>query len=213
MTMTMKPYTYEAVLMTTQATGTPHAAHLQAANEGLVAHVRESVQGVGDERLNLWRNCDRNIREWWRANRAEVQTDSVLFLEWDVFCDVDLRKVIPPLATGCGIAAASIVTPVTAMRSYWPFEDLFRLPREMQGLACATAPLAVLLISRVALDAVLATEYDAIFDTDIFCELRLPTIIRYSGFGVAAMDLPNVHCTPCQPTFADIWHPVKTAIL
>ena len=49
--MTMKPYTYEAVLMTTQATGTPHAAHLQEANEGLVVHVRESVQGVGDERL------------------------------------------------------------------------------------------------------------------------------------------------------------------
>jgi len=208
----MNPYNFETVVMTTQATGTPHAAHLQAANEGLVVHICDAAQGVGDERKMMWRNCDRNIREWWRVHRDEVQTDSVLCLEWDVFCDVDLQTTIPPLATDCGIAAASILTPVTAIRSYWPFEDIFRLPPEMQGLACATAPLAVLLISRAALDAVLSTEYDAIFSADIFCELRLPTIIRHAGFGVAEMDLPNVHCTPCRPTFADIWHPVKTPV-
>lgn len=199
--------------MTTQATGTPHAARMQKANEGMMVHVWESAQGLGDDRRRMWRNCDRNIREWWRVHRDEVQTDSVLCLEWDVFADVDVRKFIPPLATDCGIAAASIVTPVTAIRSYWPFEDIFRLPREMQGLACATAPLAVLLISRAALDAVLSTEYDAIFSADIFCELRLPTILRYAGFGVAAMDLPNVHCTPCRPTEPGIWHPVKTSVL
>ena len=209
----MTPYFFETVWMTTQATGTPHASRLQEANEGLVVRVCESAQGVGDERQMMWRNCDRNIREWWRAHRELVMADAVLCLEWDVLVDVDLRKVIPPLATGGGISAASIITPVTAIRSYWPFEDVFRLPRVMQGLACATAPLAVLLISRAALDAILATEYDAIFNADIFCELRLPTIIRYAGFGVAAMDLPNVHCTPCRPTFADIWHPVITPVL
>ena len=205
-------YPFTAVWMTTPATGTPHADALQRANPGLAVAVQSSPQGVGDEQRLRWRNCDRNIRSWWFANRATVATDAVLFLEFDVFCDVDLRQVIPPLATGCGIAAASMVTPVSHRMSYWPFEDLLQLPRTMQGIACAAAPLAVLLIRREALDAILDPEYDVLFAADIFCELRLATVIRHAGFGVASMALPEVICQPRRPTHSGIWHPVKTAV-
>lgn len=192
--------------MTTQASGTPHAAALQEANPGLDIRVRISPQETGK---NLWRNCDRNLREWWRQNRETVTQESVLFLEFDVFCNVALGPRIPPLAKGCGIAAAAIVTPVARRCSYWPFEDLLRLPRPMLGLACATAPLAVLQVSRKALDAILSPEYDALFAADIFCELRLPTAIRHAGFGVAEIRLPDVGCIPVTPTHPGIWHPVK----
>ena len=63
-----------------------------------------------------------------------------------------------------------------------------------------------------ALDAVLHPLHDAVFAANIFCEMRLPTVIRFEGFGVAAMDLPQVVCTPQTPTFPGIWHPVKLPV-
>jgi hypothetical protein len=206
----MSAYPYAVVWMTTPYSGTPHAVSLQAANPGLDIRVCNSVHGrTQEERYQRWRNCDRNIRSWWRINRADVEADSILFLEWDVFCDVDLRSVIPPRPPGVGIAGAEIMSGLADARRFWPFADIPRLPREMHAIACATAPLAVLLISRAALDAILAPAYDAVFAADLFCELRLPTVIRHAGFGVAALDLPGVTATPAVPTEHGIFHPVK----
>lgn len=203
-------YPFEAVWMTTAETGTPHAEALQAANPGLVIHVCHSPHGdTPAETTLLWRNCDRNIRQWWRANRATVSADQFLFLEYDVFCDVDLRQVIRPAFEQCGIAAAKILSGLTDIRHFWPFADIPRLPRAMHAVACATAPLAVLLITRDALDATLNPEYDTVFAADIFCETRLPTVIRHAGFSVSSMPLPQVTATPTLPTSPGIWHPVK----
>lgn len=207
------PYPYEAVWMTTQTTGTPHAAALQAANPGLEIHSHYSLQGTTDtERNHLWRNCDRNIRAYWRDHRNLVASGHVLFLEYDVFCDVDLRSVILPEFPDCGIAGASILSGLRDIRRFWPFADIPKLPRSMQALACASAPLAVLLISRPALDAILAPEYDPVFSADIFCETRLPTVIRHAGFSVSSMPIPHVTATPVTPTSPGIWHPVKSPV-
>ena len=204
---------YEAVWMTTQASCTPHAAALQAANPGLVIHVCFSPQGDTPEtRRDCWRNCDRNIRNWWRANRDAVTASQVLFLEWDVFCDVDLAERIRPLGETQGLAGPRILSPLSD-RAFWPFaEDLRKLPRDMDALACASAPLAVLLLSRAGLDAVLEARYDAIFQEDIFCETRLATVMRHAGFRVGGLDLPQVGCKPVIPTFPGVWHPVKLPV-
>ena len=198
--------------MTTPVSGTPHAAALHASNPGLRIHVRESCQHIGEDRNVAWRNCDRNIREWWRESQGQVTADAVLFLEYDVYCDVDLRTIIPPLPLGVGIAGATILSGLADIRRFWPFAEIPRLPRCTQALACATAPLAVLLIHRMALAAILHPLHDALFSADIFCETRLPTAIRFEGFGVAAMDLPQVGVKPETPTFPGIWHPVKQPV-
>lgn len=209
----MTTYPFEVVIMTTQATGTPHAAALQAANPGLEVHACYSRQGANEaERSDLWRNCDRNIRSYWRDHRHLVAADQVLYLEYDVFCDVDLRAFISPLRAGTGLQAARILSGLTDVRKFWPFGDIPKLPRSMQAFACASAPLAVLLISRAALDAILAPAYDAVFASDIFCETRLPTVIRHAGFSVTGMCLPDVDATPKTPTHPGIWHPVKSPI-
>lgn len=208
------PPPYEAVWLTTPVTGTPHADALQAANPSLTIHTCHSIQGATEpERLDRWRNCDRNIRAWWRANRQSLTADQFLFLEYDVFCNVDLFQIIPPLAPGVGIAAAKILSGLSDVRHFWPFAEIPRLPRAMHALACATAPLAVLLISRQALDAILSPDYDATFAADIFCEVRLPTIIRFEGFRTAALNLPHVTATPVTPSAPGIWHPVKSPVL
>jgi len=199
--------------MTTTATGTPHAAALQAANPALRVHTRYSPRGeTPDEWRMLWRNCDRNIRAWWAENRSDVATDQVLFLEWDVFADVNLLDHLPDLGGNYGIAGPRILSPISD-RAFWPFhDDVPKLPRSMEALACATAPLAVLLISRAALDAIQAPCYDAIFADDIFCETRLATVIRHAGFRVCGMTLPQVGCKPVTPTSPGIWHPVKQGV-
>ena len=206
-------YPWEVVWMTTQASGTPHAAALQEANPGVVTHVCHSPQGVGDGRQYLWRNCDRHIRRWWAANRESVLTDQVLFLEYDVYCNADLRDHLPVLGGDYGLAGPRIVSGLMDIRSYWPFEDIPRMPREMQALACAVAPLALVLITRAALDAVCERRYDPIFAEDIFCETRLPTVIRHAGFRVVAINLPDVHVTPHVPCGRGIFHPVKQPVL
>lgn len=205
-------YPFEIVWMTTRASGTPHAAALQAANPGLRIHTHTAPDETGPDRVHAWRNCDRNIRDWWRKKSPIVTADAVLFLEYDVYCDVDLRNHIPTFSGNFGCAAASILSGLRDIRRFWPFADIPRLPRSMQALACATAPLAVLLISRAALDAMLHPLHDAIFAADIFCETRLPTVIRFEGFQVHPMPLPQVGCTPCQPTHPGIWHPVKSSV-
>jgi len=207
-------YHFECVWMTTNVTGTPHAAALQAANPELRVHTCYSPQGeTPEDSRHRWRNCDRNIRGWWDENRAEVATDQVLFLEWDVFANVNLPDHLPSLGGNYGIAGPRILSPISD-RAFWPFqEDLPKLPREMEALACATAPLAVLLISRAALDAIQAPCYDAIFADDIFCETRLPTVIRHAGFRVVEMRLPDVGCKPMIPGPArGIYHPVKQPV-
>jgi hypothetical protein len=199
--------------MTTQASGTPHAAALQASNPGLEIHAHYSRQGATQsERFHLWRNCDRNIRAYWRDHRHLVQAGHLLFLEYDVFCDVDLRSVIQPSFTRFGIAAAQILSGLTDRRSFWPFDDIPKLPRSMQALACATAPLALLLISSDALEAIISPSYDPVFEADIFCELRLPTIIRHAGFSAVSMPIPHVTATPATPDSPGIWHPVKQPV-
>jgi hypothetical protein len=204
---------FECVIMTTPAAGTPHLGALLAANPGMSIHVCMSEDGQGaEDRTQRWRNCDRNIRRWWRESRETVTTDAVLFLEYDVFCDVDISRMADDFMPPFGILGARIISGLTGIRKFWPFAEIPRLPREMQALACATAPLAVLLISRPALDAILRPEYDPVFADDIFCETRLPTVIRHAGFMAGSMHLPQVGCTPCEPTFPGVWHPVKTSV-
>lgn len=204
---------FEIVIMTTAVSGTPHERALRDSNPGIPIHVRESIQGEGADLETRWYNCDRNIRAWWRSMRELVCAREVLFLEYDVFCNVDLTSLIRPLPLHAGIAAAKIMSGVRDRRSFWPFADIPRLPREMTALACATAPLAVLLISRRALDAIIDPRYDAVFEDNVFAEVRLPTVIRHAGFSPIEYPLPDVGCVPFRPGGrSGIFHPVKEPV-
>ena len=206
-------FPYPVVWMTTPESGTPHAGALLSANPGVTIHTCHSPHPhTGPARSHAWRNCDRNIRAWWKFNRDHITAPAVLFLEYDVYCNVNLAASIPTLSLDIGLRAPSILSGVKNRRTYWPFEDIPALPRSMQALACAAAPLAVLLISRFALDAILSPEYDAVFAADIFCEVRLPTVIRHAGFSVAEMNLSYVGCSAIRPVFPGIYHPVKSPV-
>lgn len=210
-----RTYPYEVVIMTSSQHRQPHAKALRNANPGLAIHVSEPVAGVNDSAyVSAWRNCDRNIRSWWAANRLNVKTPSVIFMEYDVLCNVCLADHIGPLKRGVGAAGAAVMTAVAHSRSFWPFREIPRLPLRLRGHAIAIAPLAFMQIARTALDEILHPEYDDAFDADIFCELRLPTIIEHCGYQIGALELPNVGVRVLHPAPDDrgIFHPVKQPV-
>lgn len=204
-------YEFELAIMSCGTRGTPHLAAIQAANPGLVIHVW-SGEETG---LDGWRNCDRNIREFWRAKRAGVVAKSVLFFEYDVFANVALGGVIPRLQKGCGIVCSAVKSPVRDGRSWGPFQEISRLPAELQSMVIGTAPMAVLLCDRGALDDVLDERWDAAFEADVFCEIRLGTVMRAAGWNVLdRREWRGVGTLPMVPPegASGMFHPVKMEV-
>lgn len=203
---------FHVVIMTTPATGTPHLAELVASNPDLAVSVCMSPDAeTAEDAKNAWRNCDRNIRGWWREFGAGVAADQVLFLEYDVRVTVDLTKAIRRMPAGFGMSGAAVKG--QAMHGHaWPlFAEAVRLPREVRALACGIAPLAVVLVSRSALDALADERWDAAFAEDVFCELRMPTLVRASGFRIMEQALPNVLCGRFSGSMEQpgIYHAIK----
>jgi hypothetical protein len=198
--------TLETVIMTTPRLGTPHLANVQRDNP--IVHVHHGKDGVTDaERIQLWRNCDRAIRDWWRANRHQVHADHVAFVEWDVVVNLDLRRCIVP---GAGLVGATVEHPAVSPWSWW--SEIERLPTDLRRNAASLRPLGVVIASRECLDAIAAPEWDDAFALDIFCELRLPTVVKACGFRLmASSHLANVRHFPI-PHPGDkpgVWHQVK----
>ncbi len=211
----MKPH-FDVIILTTAAVGTPHLETLRAANPDLTIHVHaapDADDAAG--RITAWRNCDRNLREWWKTQRDSVTSDAVLALEWDVFCNVDLMTIVPPLGNGYGLMGPNIKSPVRDGRSWAPFAELNRLPGGLASVALGVAPAAVMQLSRKALDAVADEQWDEVFALDIFCELRLPTIVRACGFSVEeCLHWRWVGTQPMRVPSggSGIFHPVKEEV-
>lgn len=210
----MKNYDFECVILTTAAMGTPHLETLQAANPGLMIHVHTAPDPVDARaRLVAWRNCDRNVRNWWRANRETVANGRVLFLEWDVFVNVDLWAIVPHLD---GLFCARLKMPVKD-RSWMGFRELNLIPREIRGYAVGCEPSAVLMASRDVLDLIADEEWDDVFDADILSELRLGTVVRFTGYPVAGWKAweATANMTPVRVPdgFQGILHPVKREVI
>jgi len=104
------PFSTELVWITSERTGLPHLAEFTAANPHVVQHQFIGKALSGDARYEMWRNCYRNIREWWRENRHLVKCSHVIFMEWDVVCNVAIDTLLQPAD---GLVCAELVRPET----------------------------------------------------------------------------------------------------
>jgi hypothetical protein len=211
----MKPPFFEIVTTTTASFGTPHAAALQAANPGAGIHPNPLPDLAGTERKTAWRNSDRAVRTWWSTHSATVATGHVLFLEGDVYANCDLAALLDGPWTDADLVAANLKFQVAHRRAWPAFAELDRLPERMRADGCGIEPLAVLLMSRRGLDLICQPEFDEVFAADVFCELRLPTVLRHAGGRLAFCPrLGTVGTTPVTPRWGGrgIWHPVKSEV-
>ena len=210
----MIPMKFLAVILTTADTGTPHLATLRAHNPGLEIEVHEAVRSPGETlRRDAWRNADRNLLRWWEEAKFRTDADYFFALEWDVFANVSLVDSLPENPSD--VLAAGLAHPVRDGRTWPPFKELRRLPAAMQRTACGVVPLAVLGLSRRALEELSHPAWEALFDADIFCELRLATIAATAGLSIAEnRNWPHVGTSPEMPQagFRGIMHPVKMEV-
>lgn len=198
------------VILGTQSSGMPHAAALQAANPEVDIRLVMAPEDVGEARKVLWRNCDRNIRDWWIQSRDTTDAERVLFLEWDVFCNVPLRDVMP--WTPADMVGAWMATAVRDGRTWPGFREAARLPRSIQHHAVGIWPSAVLLFSRACLDAIADPQWADVYERDILSEIRTATIARACGFTVGSCDQwsqVTVHPRPLPAGASGIYHPIK----
>lgn len=211
--MSADPYDFELVILGTESQGFPHLEVIQSANPGLIIHT-EILPDPDDDaaRQTAWRNCDRNLTNWWIDNRESVATSRVLFLEWDTFANVDLRTIVPREFRGI---AGAFVKRLIGHRAWLGFREMDRLPASAQPFAIGIEPMACVMISADALDYLASPNLDDVFNADIISELRTPTILRAGGFEVKQVpEWVNVQAARRRMPegFTGIFHPVKTEV-
>jgi hypothetical protein len=211
--MSEDPYDFELVILGTESQGFPHLEVIQSANPGLIIHT-EILPDPDDAaaRQTAWRNCDRNLTNWWIDNRESVSKSRVLFLEWDTFANVDLRTIVPGDFRGI---AGAFVKRLIGHRAWLGFRETESLPPAAQPFAIGIEPMACVMISADALDYLARPDLDGVYNGDILSELRTPTLLRAGGFDVIQVpEWANVQAArrPMPADFSGIFHPLKTEV-
>lgn len=197
-----------AVWSTSGTLGLPHLGTFLEMNPEVPIHVIHSkVETQTSGGLVAWRNRDRMIRKWWLESGNLLQFDRVLFLEWDVLFRDSLHEILP---VGdficCDVKAPDI--------SDWEwFGETDALPEQMRRDAWGASPFAVISLSRRCLQSMMEHPLaERLFEADIFCELRLPTLAKHCGFELieSRVSMPDCQFFPMTPSPGrGVWHSVK----
>ncbi|HEY1121659.1 MAG TPA: hypothetical protein VGE67_08670 [Haloferula sp.] len=187
--------------------GLPHLDTFMKWNPGVPVHVVSLPELAGNARRAAWRNADVSMMKWWERQGRHLQFDHVVFLEWDVLFAAPLGEVFPPDGD---FFCKDIKKPGDPWM--W-FNEIGRLHEELRPHATGVAPLAVMRISRAALDAMHQHPLrEALYNLDVFCELRFPTLAVASGYEPAECSetLALVDHLPVEPgNGRGVWHAVK----
>lgn len=200
---------FEIVINTFEAVGTPHIEALRKTNPGKNIHVncgRNASEPF--EKLSFWRNCDREIRNWWKKNRDKVVANHVVFIEGDVLVNYDLEDLVSPYVDLVGKDIRYY--PNDLNWDWWI--DRTKLPNRLLSSLTGIAPLAVLVFSRRALDEIVSEKWDEVYAGDIFCELRTPTIVKSAGLKIdthVALEGLRWDVMKHPGNKPGIWHAVK----
>lgn len=167
---------------------------------------------LGDLSSNLskhycWRNSDNLIRNWLRNNISQIKNNKVAILEWDVL----VTQKLPDIKL-VGAMGKHIHKPTKNNGWKW-FKEINKL-EEYKKYAIGIAPLGILFIDRGSILSLIDSKFDDIFNKNIFCELRLPTILNSLDINISQYPMPNVQWHPVKYTNQkSIYHAIKKRIV
>ena len=177
-------------------------------NPDVCVHIVENSRPT---RRDGWRNADQVLCEWYLAHRPDAER--FVLIELDMLCTVSLREHFAD-TWDADISAANVRLPGRDDR--WPWwSEVGRLPADMQPHATGAVPLAGILFSRRALDAIAPVICRPEMN-DIFAELRVGTVAASLGLKIAETG-PHAKCTvkgrgrfrPDQRRRPGLYHKVK----
>lgn len=204
--------TYSVIWATVDHYGTPHKEEFAKFNPDVPQFTCSRPRSYGPEMIRAWRNCDASLRQWWRENGHQIKTSHVAVVEWDVLIREDINKIFSG-KPGIEIAGK---TKHPMLHPWQWFEEANRIPGGILGGGClmGMVPFCLFGISVECFNKMDNGFYDPVFDDDIFCELRFPTIAMHSGFQVwpSAYDCSNIGIEPREfpkETETGIFHPIK----
>jgi len=156
---------------------------------------------VGSNDRLYWRNLDAVYYEYYRERSENCKR--WLLAEWDLFCNTDLEKFF-----GAFWDKPFVSTNITGPGWCW-FDEVCNMPLEAQCFAAGCAPLAGTLISDECLEKIVLGSWWA--DRSVFCELRIATLARMSGFELSQHLFGGIGCEK-RPEIKGpgLWHPIKT---
>ncbi len=176
----------------------PGSANLQPEDEGLSENGRSSV--------------DMSLYAWFRHRGLDAER--YICLEWDTLATLPVREFYEEVWNE-PVSAATVMLPENDPHWYW-FRQMSRLPDELRQYAAGLVPFCGTLLSHSALcDAVFRKPIPA----DVFCELRLGTLLRYQGYPLTS--LPEIRRRTISYTEKlinvstsgpAIYHPVKRLV-
>lgn len=139
-----------------------------------------------DQKQYAWRNCDKQIRLWLKDNIDLIKHNNIAILEWDVL----LTKALPDLHIDKFYANEIKIPNIHG----WPwFKEKYKL-KIIERFSAGIAPLAVIYCHKSHLYKWLSAEYDWLYNEDIFCELRLGSIINHMGIELAELGIETIQC-------------------
>ena len=156
-----------------------------------------------------WRGIDATLYRWFENRTFNARL--YLLAEYDCFCDVNLEEYYSEVMDA-DVAGVDFFTRQTNPQWKWFRNDeANKLPGEDKLYAAGIVPFTCTMFSHAALEIIVANVYKA----DIFCEMRLGTIVN--KLGLKFQRLPRVkrgtlcwHEYPWQINRPGFFHSVKS---
>jgi hypothetical protein len=197
-----------AVFITTRKFGLPHLKHFREYNPDVPAYylVAEENPDYG----RGWRNCDRNIKDWWMCIGSHLDFGYAVFIEGDVLFAASIDQIFSGESQFMG---KDVKKP--GMPWNW-FSHVSLLPEALKEHVTGLAPLAVMRFGRMCLEAMFShPEVEVLYGREIFCELRLATLASACGYEPENHRgaLSNLEFYPIEPSQkGGVWHCVKKPV-
>lgn len=171
----------------------------------------------GTPKEYYWSNADLPIYIAYDASREQVQADRYIHLEWDCYCNVDLREFYKEV-WNADLGARHVIDP--ASDPDWVFfgeKYSQTYPSKAAANVCGAAPFAGVLLSDRALSLICEELKNDVGWRTTFCELRLGTLAKLLNLDI--QELPEYKKKflrgelPCwelsEINEPAVWHMVK----
>lgn len=170
-----------------------------------------TIMNPFDNLREAWLSTDLAIYLWYKENCDNLQSERYLLLEWDCWCNMNLKEYYKHV-WDCDVVASSVVYPE---RDDWPwFNSIINLPVKARMFATGVVPFCGILVSEKAMKAICEEIIKPIY-RGMIGELRFGTIAAMLGFD----PVPNPVCSrtitwklpvPFSNIHKGLHHPRKT---